>query len=284
MKIDLIINGINVFLDYILIFGKFGFPSLGVLGAGVASAIAFTIGGLLHLAVLSSDRYPLKLKLRYIRPNFDMIKRILWIGVPASLERLVMSISFTIYTAIIVVFGTLPLAATQIGIRVEAFSFMPGIGFSVAAAALVGQRLGSKEKEKAYSIGLRTARLSGIFMGGAGVLMFIFAPWIVGVFTSDPEVIRLGTFYLRIVGVLQPIQALLFVLAGSLDGAGDTRWVLYTTVLGLWVIRLPLAYFSGVTLGLGVLATWLAMVADVIVRSMFLTKRYRSKRWIDIKV
>jgi putative MATE family efflux protein len=284
MKIDLFINLVNVALDYLLIFGKFGFPSLGVLGAAVASASAFTIGGLLHMAVLLSGRYPVKLEIGLMRPESSMIRRILRIGVPASLERIVMSGSFTIYTGIIVAFGTLPLAATQIGIRVEAFSFMPGIGFSVAAAALVGHSLGAENRDKAYSIGWRTARLAGLLMGGAGLIMFVFAPWIVRIFTTDPEVIGLGIIYLRIVGILQPFQALLFVLAGGLDGAGDTRWVLYTTFFGLWFIRLPLAYFTGVTLGYGVMAAWLAMVADVIVRSIIMSKRYVSRAWMDVRV
>ncbi len=284
MKIDLLINGINIVLDYILIFGRFGFPEMGVFGAAVASATAFTVGGLLHLAILSSGRYAVKLDLGLLHPDLEVIKRILRIGVPASLERLVMSGSFTAYTGIIVAFGTLPLAATQIGIRIEAFSFMPGIGFSVAAAALVGQSLGADEREKAYNVGLQTSKLGLIFMGSMGVIMFLFAPWLVSIFTKDPEVIRLGTFYLRIVGALQPFQAVLFVLAGGLDGAGDTRWVLYTTTIGMWLIRLPLAYFLGIILDLGVLAAWLAMGVDVVLRSAFLYSRYHSRAWMDINV
>ncbi|MFQ5815222.1 MAG: MATE family efflux transporter [Candidatus Hydrothermarchaeaceae archaeon] len=284
MKIDLFINGVNILLDYLLIFGKFGLPQLGVLGAAIASAIAFTLGGLIHLAVLSSGRYAVRLNPSLMHSDFGLMRRLLRIGIPASIERLVMSGSFMVYTGIIMAFGTVPLAATQIGIRIEAFSFMPGIGFSVAAAALVGQSLGAKDREKAYSVGWETSRLAVLFMGGVGLVMFLFAPWLVTIFTRDPEVIRLGTLYLRIVGVLQPFQALLFVLAGGLDGAGDTRWVLYTTVFGLWLMRLPLAYFSGVTLGLGVLAAWLAMMVDVILRSVILGQRYRSKAWMDIRV
>jgi putative MATE family efflux protein len=284
MKIDLTINGVNIFLDYLLIFGKFGFPRLDVFGAAVASAVAFTIGGLLHLAVLLSGRYSVKLDLDLMRPNFDIIRRLLRIGVPASLERLVMSGSFTLYTGIIVAFGTLPLAATQIGIRIEAFSFMPGLGFSVAAAALVGQSLGAGERDRAYSMGWRTTKIALLFMGGVGVMMFLFAPSIVKFFSVDPEVLSLGTLYIRIVSVLQPAQAILFVLAGGLDGAGDTRWVLYTTVLGLWFVRLPLAYLLGITLGLGVVAAWLAMAVDVLLRSVILSRRYRSRSWMEIKV
>ncbi len=284
MKIDLVVSAANIVLNYLLIFGNFGFPKLGVLGAAIATAAAFTLGGLLHFAVLLSGRYVITLKPELMAVDFGIMRRLLRIGIPASLERMVMSSSFMVYTGIIVAFGTIPLAATQIGIRIEALSFMPGVGFSVAAAALVGQSLGAEDRDKAYSIGWDTTKLAMLFMGGMGLIMMIFAPWLIRIFTDDPEAIRLGTLYLRIVGLLQPFQALLFVLAGSLDGAGDTRWVLYTTVLGLWVMRLPLAYVSGVTLGLGVLAAWLAMFVDVIARSVVLGMRYRSRKWMDITV
>jgi len=75
-----------------------------------------------------------------------------------------------------------------------------------------------------------------------------------------------------------------FVLAGGLNGAGDTRWVMYTTVLGLWFFRLPLAYFLGVSMGFGVLGAWVAMIIDIFARSLALGYRFRSRKWMEIKV
>ncbi len=284
LRIDIIINGLNIALDYLLIFGHLGFPRLGVRGAAIASAAAFTLGGLLHLVILTRGRHVVRLDTSLLRPDVDMIKRLLTIGVPASMERIIMSASFIAYTAVVAVFGTLPLAATQIGIRIEAFSFMPGIGFSVAAAALVGQNLGAGQKERAYRLGWSTSKLAVLFMLLIGLLMFFLAPVLIGFFTEDSEVLRLGTTYLRIVGLLQPLQAILFVLAGSFDGAGDTRWVLYTTIVGMWIFRLPLAYVTGVSLGFGVIAAWLAMAVDVIIRSIVLIYRYRTRAWMNIKI
>lgn len=284
LKIDIVINIINLVLDYLLIYGKFGFPALGVMGAGIASAISFTAGAFLYFAVLLSGRYVVSIRGACLGVDLDTMRRILRIGVPSSVERLVMSGSMTVYTSIIVGFGTAALAAHQVGLRIEALSFMPGIGFAVAATALVGQSLGAKKPEKAYSLGRETAVLCAVLMSLVGVVLFIFPEKFVHLFTKDGEVVDLGIIYLRLVAISQPALAVTFVLAGGLNGAGDTRWVMYTTVLGLWFFRLPLAYFLGVSMGFGVLGAWVAMIIDIFARSLALGYRFRSRKWMEIKV
>jgi putative MATE family efflux protein len=284
LKIDLIINGINLCLDYLLIYGNFGFPKLGVLGAGIASASAFTVGALLYFMVLMSRKYVLSFELSDLAIDFGMMRRILRIGVPSSMEKLIMSGSMTVYASIIVGFGTIPLAAHQIGLRIEALSFMPGIGFAVAATALVGQNLGANERKKAYAMGWETSKLCAGLMSLIGVILFLFPHGFILLFTRDEGVLELGVLYLRLVAISQPALALTFVLAGALNGAGDTRWVMYTTIFGLWFFRLPLAYFLGITLGYGVFGAWIAMIIDIFVRSLALGYRFKSKKWMEVKV
>lgn len=284
LKIDLVINAVNLALDYLLIYGKLGFPKLEVLGAGIASASSFALGATLYFAVLLSGRYAVSLKLGDAGVDPAMMHRILRIGVPASIEKLIMSGSMTVYTSIIVGFGTVALAAHQIGLRIEALSFMPGIGFAVAATALVGQNLGAGKREKAYAMGWETSKLCALLMSLVGLILFLFPREFVLLFTRDEGVIELGVIYLRLVAVSQPSLALTFVLAGGLNGAGDTRWVMYTTVFGLWFFRLPLAYFMGVTLGYGVFGAWVAMIIDILVRSLILGYRFKSKKWMEVEV
>lgn len=284
LKIDIIINATNIALDYLLIYGNLGFPKLGVLGAGMASAFSFTLGAVLYFAVLLSGRYVLSLKPSNIGVDFSMMRRILRIGVPSSIEKLIMSGSMTVYTSIIVGFGTIPLAAHQIGLRIEALSFMPGIGFAVAATALVGQNLGAGNREKAYNIGWETSKLCAWLMSIIGLILFLFPKEFILFFTRDEGVIELGILYLRLVAISQPFLALTFVLAGGLNGAGDTRRVMYTTIFGLWFFRLPLAYFLGVTLGYGVFGAWVAMIIDIFVRSLILGYRFKSRKWMEIEV
>lgn len=284
LKIDLVINTVNLLLDYLLIYGRLGFPQMGVKGAGLASAASFILGAGLYYAVLFSGRYAVSLGRSLPDVDPGVMRRILRIGVPASLERLVMSGSMTVYTSIIVGFGTAALAAHQVGLRVEALSFMPGIGFAVAATALVGQNLGANKPERAYSLGWETSKLCAILMSLVGVVLFIFPEKFVLLFTRDAEVVELGSIYLRLVAISQPSLALTFVLAGGLNGAGDTRWVMYTTVFGLWFFRLPLAYLLGVILNYGVFGAWIAMIIDIFARSLVLSYRFKSKRWIEVKV
>lgn len=284
LKIDLVINGINLLLDYLLIYGTLGFPKLGVLGAGIASAAAFTIGALLYFAVLLSRRYVLSFNLSDLSLDYSLTRRILRIGVPSSIEKLIMSGSMTVYASIIVGFGTIPLAAHQIGLRIEALSFMPGIGFAVAATALVGQNLGAEARDKAYKAGWETSKLCAGLMSLVGVVLFLFPGEFMLLFTRDEEVIELGILYLRLVALSQPALALTFVLAGALNGAGDTRGVMYTTIFGLWFFRLPLAYSLGVTMGYGVLGAWVAMIIDIFVRSLVLGYRFKSKKWMEVNV
>jgi putative MATE family efflux protein len=284
LKIDLAINAFNLTLDYLLIYGKFGFPKLGVMGAGIASASSFTIGSLLYLAVLLSGRYAVSLKRGSLSFDLIMMRRILRIGVPSSVERLVMSGSMVVYTTIIVGFGTAALAAHQVGLRIESLSFMPGIGFAVAATALVGQNLGAKKQERAYSMAWETSKLCALLMSLVGVVLFFFPENFVHLFTGDDEVVKLGVIYLRLVAISQPSLALTFVLAGALNGAGDTRWVMYTTVFGLWFFRLPLAYLLGVTMAYGVFGAWVAMIIDIYARSLLLGFRFKSGKWMEVKV
>ncbi len=284
LKIDMVVNALNVVLDYLLIYGKFGFPMLGVPGAGIASAVSFTMGALVYFGVLLSGRYAVSLKGASLAVDTQVMGRILRIGVPSSVERLVMAGSMTVYTSIIIGFGTAALAAHQVGLRIESLSFMPGLGFAVAATALVGQNLGAEKPEKAYSLGWETSKLCAWLMSLVGVVLFLFPETFLHIFTRDEEVVELGVIYLRLVAISQPALALTFVLAGGLNGAGDTRWVMYTTVLGLWFFRLPLAYLLGMVLGLGVLGAWVAMIIDILARSLALAYRFRSKKWMAIEV
>jgi putative MATE family efflux protein len=284
LKIDVVINTLNLVLDYLLIYGKFGFPMLGVAGAGIASAVSFMVGASVYFLVLLSGRYAVSLRGASLAVDASVMRRILRIGIPSSVERLVMTGSMTVYTSIIIGFGTAALAAHQVGLRIESLSFMPGLGFAVAATALVGQNLGAEKPERAYSLGWETSKLCAWLMSLVGVVLFLFPEAFLHLFTRDEEVVELGVIYLRLVAISQPALALTFVLAGGLNGAGDTRWVMYTTVFGLWFFRLPLAYLLGVTAGLGVLGAWVAMVVDIFARSLALAYRFRSKKWMAIEV
>ena len=170
-------------------------------------------------------------------------------------------------------------AAHSIGIMIEALSFLPGNAFSQAATTLVGQHLGARRPHHARKFGNQTL-LVGLLVMGIVALTFWFFPGLwMAIFSSDPEVIRLGKIYCKVAAVLQIPMGLTMVLSGSLRGAGQTRWVMYSSIIGGWLFRIPFAYIVGSVFNLGILWIWLAMPVDWIVRTAVLYIKYSSAKW-----
>ena len=189
-----------------------------------------------------------------------------------------------LYTKIVLLYGTVTYAAHQVGLSIESLSFLPGYGFAIAAATMVGQSIGAGKYVRAKLENWEANRLATVAMASMGVLFFFFPYALLRAFTNDEAVVELGTVFLRIVAILQVPLALTMVLAGSLRGAGDTRFIMFATTIGMWGVRLPLAVIAGPWLTLNVLFVWSAMIADWTVRMGLLLWRYRSERWKAIQV
>lgn len=189
-----------------------------------------------------------------------------------------------LYTKIVLIYGTVSYAAHQVGLSIESFSFLPGYGFAIAAATMVGQSIGAGKYVRAKLENWEANRLAVAGMAAMGIVFFFFPYALMRAFTQDEAVIQLGTQFLRIVAVMQIPLALTMVLAGSLRGAGDTRFIMWATTAGMWGVRVPLAFIFGVWLQLGVFYVWIAMIADWTVRMALLLWRYQSEHWRKIQV
>lgn len=277
------INILNVILNYFLIFGIWKFPFLGVKGAAVATVLSRGVGILIGGYLLYSGKKGVKLRLRY-KIDFSVIKKIIRIGLPASGERLIYSSAGIIYTMIVVSFGTFAIAAHQVALRSESFSFMPGFGFAIAATTLVGQNLGAVKTQRAEKSAYESLKLALLVMGSMGILFFVFPEYFVKIFTNDPDVIKLAVPCLRIVAISEPMLAATFVLAGSLRGAGDTVCPMVIAGISQWFVRLPLAYLFGVTLGYGLIGAWIAMTVETIIGGLLFYIRFKRGKWKKIKV
>ena len=189
-----------------------------------------------------------------------------------------------VYTKIVLLYGTVSYAAHQVGLSIESLSFLPGYGFAIAASTMVGQSIGAGKYVRAKLENWEANRLATVAMASMGVVFFFFPYVLLRAFTNDDAVIELGTAFLRIVAVLQIPLALTMVLAGSLRGAGDTRFIMWATTIGMWGVRVPIALVTGYLMHLGVLFVWSAMIADWTVRMALLVWRYQSERWKQITV
>ncbi len=285
MYITGFINIINGVLCYALVYGFGPIAAQGVSGAAFAAAIARAIGGFLAFWVLFSGMIPVRLGLRDdYRPHRPTLSRLLKVGVPAMVEQAVMQSSRIIYSMFVAGMGTIAIAANSIAMTSQSMSFMPGNGFALAATALVGRNLGARRADKAEASGTEANRMGMIFMGVMGLIFFFFSRQVVSFFTTDAAVIDLAAHCLKIVALSQPFTGMSMIYAGSLRGAGDTRYVMINTFLGTYGIRLLFSYILGVYLRIGLAGVWIAMSADVVVRSALNYVRFRQGKWKGLRV
>jgi len=285
MKANLIANIVNVVGNYILIYGKLGFPRLGVLGAALATNISRIVACVLVLHVFFSGRFVLRLSLKdSYRPDFEILGRVLRVGLPTAIEQFILRGGQLAYVRIVASFGTTVFAAHQIGMNILSLSFMPGQAFAIAATTLVGQELGAKRPDLAEASALETRRL-GMLVSGIMALIFIFfGRWVAMLYTNDETVIGLTSMVLKVIGVVQPAQSTQFILAGGLRGAGDTKWPLYSTFMGIWGVRVLTGYFFAIVLHMGLLGAWLGMALDQCTRSIIIYTRFKRGAWKKVIV
>ena len=279
-----IVSVVNIALNYILIFGKFGFPALGVKGAAIGTALSFVVGAVVYIIIFLKGKTVLNLFSNGRVFELETIKRIMKIGTPAATEQIVIQIGFIIYVMIVIIFGTNALAAHQIGMRIQSLSFMPGFGFAMAAAALVGQNLGAKKIKEAEQSGWQSMQLCVVTMVAVSALLFIIARPVACIFVDDAETVSLSVIWIRILAVGIPAIGIYFTIAGALRGAGDTKWPLYASVIGVYGCRLPLALLLGFYAGWGLYGVWIAITVEYYIRSILIVYRFKSGKWKHIKV
>ncbi len=227
---------VNVGLALVLIYGLFGMPKLGAEGAGLAVAVAETLALLVYLPFIGREERINPLKDR--PPSFRDLRELLKVGLPTGVERLVMSFSYNIFVGLVAVCGTAVLAAFQIGLRIEAFSFTVGMAFAFAATTLAGQNFGAKNPFGVREGTKTTLKVAVFIMTLLGILIALFARPLVEFFSEDPQVIKWGVHYLWIVALSQPLMAIIFVLSGAVRGLGKTQLPLVVNVSNFWLVRI----------------------------------------------
>lgn len=259
MLITLLANVVNVALSYALIYGHFGMPALGAVGSAWATFVARLIGVALLIWVLLRGRMGLQLRGGSWRPELPAARSILGIGLPAALEEVVIITAFAVLTPLVATLGTAALAAHRVVINVLSLSFLPGIGFGLAATALVGQAVGARRPAEAAAVTRIALGWAILWMGALGVAFLLFAPQLMRIFTTDPSMIAAGAPAIAAVALTQPLWAASFVFAGALRGTGNTRTPLIITSVAVWAV-----------VGLGFLAVNLVASSLAVVWGAFL--------------
>ncbi len=250
MRVLWFANGINVTLGPCLIFGIGPFPKLGVMGAAVGTTIGRSCGVLFQLYHLSR---PGRVRVRPADLGLDRaaMRGILRVSGAATFQNFVSTASWTGLIRILAGFGSAAVAGNTIGIRIILFALLPSFGVSNAAATLMGQNLGAGRPDRAEAAVWTAGRYNTICLGTVGVLFLVFAPLLIGIFTSDPEVAPYGVRCLRIVAAGFFFYGYGMVLTQAFNGAGDTRTPTFIHLVCLWMLEIPLAWVLAYPVGLG---------------------------------
>ena len=272
-------NGINIVLDPCLIFGLGPFPELGVTGAGVATTIGRSIGVAYLGYYLFTDYGRLRLKRQHMRLAPQLIRRLLYISIGGIGQFLIATSSWIAIMRIVALYGSAPIAAYTIALRMIEFAILPAWGLGNAAATLVGQNLGAGKPDRAARTTWQAARYNVAFMTVLGILLLILAPTIVGWFSSEPDILKYGTSCLRIMGIGYPAYAAGMILIQALNGAGDTRSPSLMNLVCFWIVQIPLAYWLAVSIGLGPDGVFTAIVLSETLLTVIAVFVFRSGRW-----
>jgi putative MATE family efflux protein len=285
LVIVVVMTTINVIGDYATVFGNFPVPGLGVRGIALAAVFSSAIGA--TIAVWRLSKSPLKESLSRLFPlRFDLMRRVIDIGVPSALQR------WSWAAAVFVLFFILSrcpnpteaLASWTIGMRIEGLLFMPVMALSLAISSIVGQNLGARRLKRAYQAGWHVSWIGITMMFLLATPMFIFAPELAKIMSNDIKTIAYTVDYIRINAIAEPFLALGMVLSGALQGAGDTRSPMWISIVSNWIVRLPLAWLLALTLHLGPRGAWISMSVSVLMTAVLITWKYQSRTWIKQRV
>lgn len=285
MAYNVMANVVNVIMNYLLIYGKFGFPRMEVAGASLATIIGQFVAFLLGMYAIMNGKQYLHLRFKDgFKPDKSALRSIFQIGFPAMVEQLVMRTGMIIYAKTVAGLGTVAYATHQVCMNIQALSFMLGQAFAVSATSLVGQSLGKVRSDMAEAYSNRTSRIGYACAFLLTVVFFLFGRQIVELYSDEAEVIETGTVILRYVALLQPFQAMQFILAGALRGAGDTKATAVISFITILLVR-PITAIVLINVGgLGLSGAWIALMADQILRSLLIFLRYRTGNWKYLKI
>ncbi len=273
-------NIANAIIGYILIYGRFGAPALGLAGAGTASVISQGIGAMIALTLFIRYQDDLRVNFKRLSLKWPMIREMFGIGVPNASEQLLGQFGQIALAGIIGSMGVVELAAHNQGITAESLSYMPSMGFSIAATTLVSMSLGAGSVTLAQRY-IKLLLQWNIALTAITASCLIFIPrQIFSLLSNDQAVINLGAIYLIIMGFCQFPQQSTGVYAGVLRSGGDAKATLLFNMIGLWFVRLPLSFlFTSKMFGWGIIGVWSAMAIDIVVRFALTFIRYRGGKW-----
>ena len=289
MKIGVVVNLVNVVLNFLLIYPtramtllglSFTMPGAGwgVIGAAVASAIAFTIGGVLITVKLW--RHPkVSPKGQSLAPDWAILRPCLRVALPNMLQRFGTSLGYVAFASMINSLGEVATAAHTIANTVESAFYIPGYGMQTAAATLAGNAYGAKDKRRMEELSAMFIPIEIGLMILSGGALFVMAPGLMRIFLRSGEVIALGATVLRMVAVSEPFYGFSIIIEGMMQGVGKTRQPFIYNVTGMWLVRIVGTFICTQLLGMGLISAWACMIAHNLLLFVLFMISYIRGTW-----
>ncbi len=284
MRIAIFFRLFHVTLCPFLVFGWWLFPRMGVTGAATTNVFSQSLGAGLGLWFLFSGRTRLRLTLRKVRIDPNIIWRLVKLGLPASVTGMERTLGNLVLMWFMTPFGTLAVAAHSLCQRIEMVVQMLVMGLGQAAGMLAGQNLGARQPERAERSGWLAVGFAEGIMIIFSLTILLVAEGIVHIFSSEPALVELASTFLRIAAAGYLVMGLGGVLQQCLNGAGDTLVPMVIMLLNMWLVQVPLAFFLSRVTGLGMYGVRWAMVAGTVTAAIVYTIYFRAGRWKRKKV
>lgn len=282
MKVTIGMNILNVVGNYLVIFGPWGFPVLGVVGVAYSTAISRLLGFIVLLIILVK-RSDGRLKFgNFFRYDKAHLKGLLQIGIPSAGEQLSYNASQMVITYFVAQLGTVAITTKVYTQNIMMFIFLFAIAIGQGVQILIGHMVGAGQAEDAYKMGIKSLRLSAFVSLTMASVVFVFAKPLLGIFTDNPEILETGALLLIFTVILEPGRAVNIVMISALRAAGDVKFPVYIGIIVMWGVGVTLAWFLTIFLNLGLIGIWIAFIADEWVRGTFMLRRWRQRNWISM--
>lgn len=280
MVIVSITVALNLFLDPLFIFGWGPIPAMGVSGAAVASVITQGLSALVGVYVLLDGKYGIKISRKCLIPEFKWVRMLVKIGLPASVEQSTRAMSMGVMIILVTAFGSEMVASYGIGARILGFIVIPALGFAIATTTLVGQYIGAGSVGKAEQAGMISIKVSFYSLTVVGIILFLLAEPITALFVpGEPEVIRQGALFIKIMAPSFGLLAMQQVINGIFNGAGKTAISMIISIISLWMMRFPIAFVLSHNTSLGVEGIFWSFPISNLLAAIMAFIWFRTGRW-----
>lgn len=283
MYVTIGMNLLNVAGNYLVIFGPFGFPVLGVMGVALSTSFARLIG-LTAMILIVRHRIGLRFSFKrmfYIQRTH--LKKLLKIGIPSAGEQLSYNGSQMIITLFITFMGTQALAAKVYTQNLMMFIMLFGAAISQGTQILIGRLIGAKEFDAAYRRCMKSLYWAIAISLLSSTALSLSSTHLLTFFTSNSEIIQIASLLLILTIILEPGRSFNMVIINSLRAAGDAKFPVYMAMISMWGIGLPIAYLLGIQLEMGLIGVWISFIVDEWVRGIFMYRRWRSRVWTEYR-